>query len=402
MIQDKLGRLSRHITTSPKSFQEVTENERYRKAAESIRGELCSYSNGSYIKTVTNLDEAYAHGRMMIPDLKVRKPLKRTHFYDTNDERLLEPDKLLFFDMETTGLGGSGTVPFLIGFGSIKDNGFQVRQYFLPDYPDEEAMLEAVHAEINSDTIIVSYNGKAFDMPILTDRMILHRVERNLEYADHIDLLHTARRLYRRRLQHCTLTNIERNVLGFYRHDDIPGHLVPSVYFNWLTTTDTTNLDKVIEHNHNDIVSLFFLMHHIAGVRESPTEHITEPDDILSLARILEARREHTSVYRILESFADISWGYKRYDILFLQSLAFKRCGKYLEAVTLWEKIAESSAPEAFWAIIELAKYSEHRAKDFKEALKHALQAREICPTRPTLQADVQKRVNRLHRRISK
>lgn len=401
MLRDKLDRLSRHITSSREIPEEGVDCDRYRKLAGILNGEVYSFSNGSFVKIVADFEETYTHGRAMILDLELLSSFKREHFYAAESDRLIDPRNLLFFNMETTGLGGSGTVAFLIGFGSIKGNGFQVRQYFLPDFPDEEAMLEAVREKINSETVIVSYNGKSFDMPILTDRMIIQRVERNLEYADHIDLLHIIRRMYRRRLRDCTLTNVEDRVLDFHRDSDIPGHLVPSVYFNWLSTTDPDLLDKVAQHNCNDIVSLFFLMHHISGIYDDPSEKISEPDDILSLARILERRREHENVYRMLESFDDITRSHGRFDILFLQSLSCKRSGRISEAVGLWRKIVGRDTPEAFWAGLELAKHFEHRIKDVKEALRYALDARKICPPRPSLKTDVARRIDRLNRKIS-
>jgi len=338
----------------------------------------------------------------MIIDLENPAAFVRGHFYDTDRDRTFDPRNFLFFDMETTGLGGSGTVAFLIGFGSIDANGFQVRQYFLPDFPDEEAMLEAVRKEITPDSVIVSYNGRAFDMPILADRLIIQRVERNLEYADHIDLLYPTRRLFRRRLQDCTLSNVERNVLDFHREDDVPGYLVPSIYFNWLATYEMEMLAKVIEHNINDIVSLFFLMHRISEIQVKPQEKISEPDDVLSLARIMENRREHENLCKMLESFDDITWGHRRFDILYLQSLSYKRSGKFAEAVELWTRIVRNKSPEAFRASIELAKYFEHRAKDPQTALNYALGAEENCPSISSLQSDVRKRINRLTAKISR
>jgi hypothetical protein len=177
---------------------------------------------------------------------------------------------------------------------------------------------------------------------------------------------------------------------------------VPSIYFNWLSTTGTDLLDKVAEHNLNDIISLFFIMHHISGVRERPADKISEPDDILSLARILERRREHDNLCRILERFDDITWGHERFDILYLQSLSYKKGGRFSEAVALWEKIASNSTTESFLAGIELAKYYEHRAKDMRKALHFARCAKAICPPQARFRDDVLKRISRLNQKLSR
>jgi uncharacterized protein YprB with RNaseH-like and TPR domain len=402
MLNDKLDRFSDQIGRKKKNSSKSKTPSRYEKIAGYLNGELLVDPTGSYVKITTDLDETYAHGLLMIDDLIPPAPLKRCYFDWSDDFSEYDPHKLLFFDMETTGLGGSGTVAFLIGFGSITGNGFQVRQYFLPDFPDEETMLEAVRAEIGQDTIIVSYNGKAFDLPILTDRMIIQRVERNLVFAEHIDLLNTVRRLYRRRLRDCTLGNVEEKILDFYRYDDIPGYLVPSIYFDWLNTDKTDQLEGVVEHNRNDIISLFFLIFQIAGIMENPSNNISEPDDILSMAKIFERRREHQNVYELLENFDDITRSHDRYDILTLQALSYKRSGCWAEAAAMWEKIISGRSEEAFSAYIELAKYNEHKIKDFKKALGLAREALKLCPPRPGFKDDLHKRINRLNGKILK
>ncbi len=402
MLHNKLDRFSNQIAGNKNNTPMGDTLSRYDKIAACLDGERIADSVGTYIKITTDLNETYAHGRFMIDDMLPPTPLEKRYFDWSDATDKLDPRKLLFFDMETTGLGGAGAVAFLIGFGSITENGFQVRQYFLPDFPDEETMLEAVRAEIKPDTIIVSYNGKAFDLPILTDRLIIQRVERNLQYADHIDLLNCVRRLYRRRLRDCTLSNVEQKILDFYRCDDIPGYLVPSIYFDWLNTDKTEQLKGVVEHNRNDIISLFFIIYQIASVLENPSDKISEPDDILSLAKIFERRREHKNVYRLLENFDDITLAHERYDILYLQSLSYKRGGHLEKAAGLWENIIVGRSSEAFWAYIELAKYNEHKIKDFKKALRMAEAAQKVCPLRPCLRQDLQRRIDRLTGKLAK
>jgi len=400
MLRDKIDRFSNQISGKKSNSPKNNVPERYEKIATCLNGKLINQGGGSYVKITTDFDETYAHGRCMITDLFPLSPLKRQYYDWSDDITDLDPSKLLFFDTETTGLGGSGTVAFLIGFGSITKHGLQVRQYFLPDFPDEETMLEAVRAEIKPDTIIVSYNGKAFDIPILTDRMIIQRVERNLQFAEHVDLLNTVRRLYSRRLRNCKLSNVEQKILDFYRYDDIPGYLVPSIYFNWLNTDKTDQLDGVVEHNRNDIISLYFIIYQIAKVLENPAETVSEPDDILSLAKIFERRREHRNVCNLLEDFDDITLAHERYDILTLQAMSYKRSGCWTEAVEIWEKIILGRSAETFAAYIELAKYCEHKAKDFKTALKLSEAALKVCPSRTCLKNELHKRIKRLNGKI--
>jgi len=371
---------------------------RYYTVADALGGELCTVSGGSFLKIVSDFHGEHRCGDKSIRELDSSK-LRHELFTNDYNTGAISPDSLLFFDMETTGLGGSGTVPFLIGFGSLTADGFQVRQYFLPDYPDESAMLEEARAEIKNDTVLVSYNGKAFDLPILTDRLILQRIERNLTFDAHIDLLHSVRRLFKRRLGDCSLSNIEREVLGFFRYDDLPGYLVPSVYFNWLSTEDPTDLKRVIRHNIDDIVSLYFLIDYIAEVRLNPMAAGLEPDDIFSLARILERRGEFLNLCDLISGYDQMIRTRGRFDLLFFQSISYKRAGHLEKAVTLWNDIAARGIPESFYARVELAKFYEHRARDFKTALNISLLAQSDCPETRYIHEELERRIRRLEKK---
>jgi uncharacterized protein YprB with RNaseH-like and TPR domain len=401
MLRDKLGRMSGHIVRPQKSPLCHPANRRYIHLADFLHGEVCSASNGTYIEIITDFPATYSHGPATLLEALDSVSFLNEHF-QYGAAGLLSLKKLLFFDMETTGLGGSGTVPFLIGCGSLTADGFQVRQYFLPDYPDEAAMLEAVRAEIKEDAIIVSYNGRTFDMPIFTDRLILHRIERNLAPAGHIDLLHSVRKIYRRRLKDCSLGNVEREILGYFRYDDIPGSLVPSVYFHWLATEEMSELARVLRHNVDDIVSLFFIMHNISEVMSNPIQNLGDPEDILSLAKILERRHENELLHKLLEEFHEIVWQRRRHDILMLHSLCCKRSNMWPKAVEIWEKIAQTDSPEAGLARIELAKYCEHRKKDMAAALHHAQSALETYRDDLRSMAALEKRLSRLQKKLSR
>lgn len=405
MLRDKLSKLDKHFKPSGKKKTEVKaddEYNRYQIARKLLGGELCELSSGTFLKIESNFDSVYKHGNLTINQLSESAPFRYAHFEQCDNQESVDLSRLLFFDIETTGLGGSGTVPFLIGFGSVIGDSFQVRQYFLPDYPDEAAMLEAVREEVTEETILVSYNGKSFDMPILIDRMIINRVERNLKIGGHIDLLHSARRLYRRRLQSCTLSNIERNILDFQRYGDVPGEMVPAVYFNWLNSMGTQLLGQVVEHNLNDIVSLYFLMYHIAMAQDNPGDRLIDADDIYSIAKIYEKRKQPDKVCQILANSFQIILDNKRYDIMFTQSLACKRSGRLDEAVSIWTKIADAENSQSFMALIELAKYYEHRKKDCVVALECTHRAQRACPARRYEKNEIVRRLARLEKKLAR
>jgi hypothetical protein len=308
---------------------------------------------------------------------------------------------ILFLDTETTGLGGAGTVPFLVGIGLLDQDGFRVEQYIIPDFSDEAAMLESIMAYLNPDATLVTYNGGAFDLPVLTTRMIVNRVARKLTYGRHIDLLHPTRRLFKRRLQDCSLTNVERELFQFYRKDDIPGYLVPSVYFDWLTEERTDSLKEVLEHNRWDIVTLGFLAVHLAEAFETNGESLDHIDDIHSLSRLHHRRKNITRVLSLNERINDLASETPSDDVLFFHAQSHKKAGDYRQAVPLWQQLSETSGRESYLACIELAMYYEHRDGNIPRAYEYANRAADYSNQTKRQKVLVNKRLKRLVTKLS-
>src|SRR5438552_5797900 len=175
-----------------------------------------------------------------------------------------------YFDTETTGLStGAGTVVFLAGLGHVEGATLVVRQLLLPDYPHEAALLRLVAAELAALPRVVTYNGRGFDLPLLTTRLTVHRLFREMAELPevHDDLLPVARRLYRRPLGGARLADVEFGVLGVVRNADCPGSEVPSRYFGYLRGGSPELLSDVLDHNLQDIVSLALLEAEIVRMR---------------------------------------------------------------------------------------------------------------------------------------
>lgn len=164
------------------------------------------------------------------------------------------------FDLETTGLsGGAGTVAFLAAFARpAADGGVHIRQYFMEDYPAEPAFIAALDEELALAAPLVSYNGSSFDLPLYRGRCIMNGIRPRLPWAA-IDLLHTARRLYKRPLGDCSLGSVERAVLGMERGPDLPGALVPEAYFRFLREGYHDELGLAMDHNAADVRALLEL-----------------------------------------------------------------------------------------------------------------------------------------------
>jgi uncharacterized protein YprB with RNaseH-like and TPR domain len=180
--------------------------------------------------------------------------------------------RMLFIDLETTGLaGGAGTYAFLVGFGWFEDASFRVRQFFLTSYAAEQVLLEEVTALAAQAGVLVSYNGKTFDLPLIETRFLFHRMAPPFGGLTHLDMLHLARRLWRPRTtgesleregqSHttCRLSAVEESVLGHVRQGDVPGFEIPSRYFHYVRTGDARPLDEVFEHNRLDLLALAML-----------------------------------------------------------------------------------------------------------------------------------------------
>jgi len=284
-LTEKLNRLKNHLGDNSQSKPRVNIPARYTAFAKTLGGELITTEIGNYCLIRSLFPVGYKHGNHKITRAGLKEALPVAAFNTTGSYALVNPKSLLFVDTETTGLGGSGTVAFLIGIGRITGDGFEVLQYLIPDYGDETAMLENIFEMFSDKISVVTFNGASFDLPLIKERLIINRVGRKLKYQHHLDLLHSSRRLFKRRLKCCNLTNLERELFEFHRKDDIPGYLVPSVFFDWLNNEDLTSMNAVIEHNRLDIVSLFFLSGLISEAYMSQGKSLEHSEDLHSLSR---------------------------------------------------------------------------------------------------------------------
>jgi len=199
----------------------------------------------------------------------------------------VDPKRALYFDTETTGLGGgAGVLAFLVGIAWFDDQLQLHAEQFLLRSPAEEApLLEAFAERLEACELLVSYNGKAFDLPLLNGRMVMNRRAKLPDRA-HLDLLHIARRLHKSRLGPCRLIGLEADVLGFERGPDIAGIDIAPRYAHFLRSGDESALEQVVEHNAWDVVSMAALV----GLYGEPFDLLHE-QDLVGLARTLKRAR---------------------------------------------------------------------------------------------------------------
>ena len=308
------------------------------------------------------------------------------------------PHEWAFVDTETTGLaGGTGTCAFLIGVGSIGRDGFRVRQFFMRDYGEEASQLDALDRHLKQFRVMITYNGKSFDQPLLETRYRMNRVRPPFTRLEHLDLLHGARRLWKLRFESCRLVDLENQILGFERAGDIPGALIPYVYFEYLRSRQAARLLAVFEHNALDILTLACLTgivpHAFKDPENVPLRHGSE---MTGLARWLDAAGDLEAARSLLRRAIQASL---RDDLLFRAMWDLARLERKLDAETaalaIWEDLASARNPFRVQAMEELAKHYEHRAKDRQTALRWTRAAREIEDS-----PELQNREARLLKRI--
>jgi len=314
-----------------------------------------------------------------------------------------------FLDIETTGLsGGTGTYAFLVGIARYEADHFNMAQFFLRDPSEEPAHLLAVENFLAPCEVLVTFNGKAFDAPLLATRFITHGWRFPLANVAHLDLLHLARRLWRDRLPNRALGNLEVEILGLPRtSDDIPGWLIPEMYFDYIHTGDARPLANVFYHNAVDVISMVSLLDHIAYLLDDPIHaQIDHALDLFAITRLYDELgrwEEAIPLYRL--AIQRLEEDINRQEAIRRLSLLFKRRGEWESALELWQQAAEA---QQLYAYEELAKYHEHNSRQHHEALHWTLTALELVNTpayphseRIAWQPEFQHRLERLKRKVS-
>jgi uncharacterized protein len=279
------------------------------------------------------------------------------------------PGDLFFFDTETTGLGGgAGNTIFLLGYASIREDSVVLKQHILPQPGAEVALYQSFLEEIDYTTL-VTYNGKAFDWPQVKTRHTLVRSHvPKLPSFGHFDLYHAARRMWKHKIERMKLSIVEKEILGFERKDDIPGYLAPMIYFDFIERKHPEGLLGVMKHNELDILSLITLYTHLS-FQLLGVDNKRSPRETFEVGRWYSYLGDREKAE---ENFVSIAVGNEMDAILAKHALAFeyKRNGNYKDAVVLWGETAKYGKSDTrIEAYMELAKFYEHKSKDFQNAL---------------------------------
>lgn len=280
-------------------------------------------------------------------------------------------EEFVFLDTETSGLaGGTGTFVFLVGLGYWKNDQYHLVQLFLREPDEEPAFLTALEEHLTPFKVLVTYNGKSFDAPLLNNRFVLNGFQSPVKKKHHIDLLSLTRRIWRNRLDDRSLSNLEHEILNLTRSaDEIPGWMVPQIYFEYLQTLNASPLQGVFYHNQIDILSLSALFVHLTQLLENPlAAENPQSLDLIAIARLYEELGDYARAFQLYEASLEIGLP----THFFIQTLyrfanLHRRTGQPKEALNLWLKAAEYNEVDA---CIEIAKFYEHQQKAYSQAIE--------------------------------
>lgn len=360
----------------------------------------------------------HRHGRLTLMDHVLPDPALWQDVLTPGAGPGERSQRALFIDLETTGLaGGAGTYAFLVGCAWFEGCTFRVQQFFLSSYAAERVVLQALAELAGSTRLVVSYNGKSFDLPLIETRFLFNRMETPFAGVPHLDMLHPARRLWRAEEEPsvastaagCRLTSLEQTVCGHVREGDVPGFEVPARYFHYVRTGDPRPLEGVLEHNRLDLLSLAFLTSRAAQLVEEGPVAVRTAREALGLGRLYERAGIHGKARACFARGVGLDGGCAlpgddatMADLLRAYALVCRRERHYADAAVAWGRLISlpGCPPHLVREGTEaLAIHHEHRLRDPRAA--HAFARRSLpLQSSSTRKQALQHRLARLDRKL--
>ena len=315
--------------------------------------------------------------------------------------------RCLFLDTETTGLsGGAGTVAFLVGVGYVEGDALVIEQLMLREYADEPALLDRLGRRMADFDSVCTFNGRNFDMPLLETRFTMNRMREQWKALENLDLLYPSRRAWKLRLGSCRLCNIESEILGMPREDDLPGSEVPARFFQFLKTGEEALLEDIVRHNRQDIATLAKLLVRLCAVNDRP-ELLSDQRDLFSMGKSLERQGELKTARELYRASARPrpagtlaalsgeriagSANWRLYGLC-------RKSGDWTGAEeVLLQMLRRRQMPGT--VCVELSKLWEHRRRNYPKALEYALQSEKYPDGEPAER--LAKRLDRIRRKMT-
>jgi len=401
-LRRKIARIDRKYAEGPPApvIQAPTDTRPSRYFIEQwMSGEVVETPHGKHFETERLYERHRRHGSMDISDL-IELPEDLLVALSGGDALPSPPARWAFLDTETTGLaGGSGTVAFLIGVGRITPEGFRVRQFFMRDHGEEASLLHALAGHLAQFDVLITYNGKTYDQPLLETRFRMARARPPFERLAHVDLLHGARRLWKLRLESCRLVELESRILGVEREGDLPGEMIPYVYFEFLRTQQAWRVVPIFHHNAVDILTTACLTAVVPLAHRAPdATPFAHGADLIGLARWFLKAEQCEQALGLMRRAVDLGLA----DHLLFRALwdiaaIEKRLGREDAALAVLADLAASRNPYRVPALEALARHYEHRERNYSMALDLVKDARGLQDSE-----NLRRREVRLERRLAR
>jgi uncharacterized protein YprB with RNaseH-like and TPR domain len=430
-LTSRLRSIVRPPNSAPRELTYEPDTGRYEatididRVADVLGGQVVTNKHGRALVIDRRYESDRFHGTRRVGDC---------HLDDGDLLRLLDPglqpfdgvgERTLFVDLETTGLsGGAGTVAFLVGVGWFDLGAFQVRQFLLTSYAHERALLCAVAECFGATSLLVTYNGKTFDVPVMETRWLFHRMPLPLESVRHFDMLHPARRLWRAREDTakdpsgeggCRLGTLERVLCDVRRVGDIPGMDIPARYFRFLRSGDARPLEPVLEHNRLDLISLAAVCAHAVELVDEGTTRCRDAAEALALGRVYERAG---CVDKAMDAYRHAASDSSAHidvvlEAIYRLGLRLRRDRRFAEAADCWRRLLELKQPRLGrrsellvplrqYAVEALAIHHEHRERDYEGAKELTLRLLEECDEARPKTESTRHRLARLEKKIAR
>jgi uncharacterized protein YprB with RNaseH-like and TPR domain len=371
-LSDRLKSLGFKVASEVKSAP----NKERVPLEEIISAEVLSNTQGSFLNRSSFFPSGYQHGKVIFPEnITSEKVQQAARLKNSN----IPLSSMIFLDTETSGLsGGSGSFAFLVGIGWFSGLGFHLHQFIIRDPSEESAMLLHLSNVIKPESVFVTFNGKSFDIPLLANRFIVNRLPASFRENAHVDVLHLSRKLWKNQLMSCALKDLEREILEMERsEEEVPGWMIPDIYFEYLRTGVADKLSNVVYHNAQDIVSLVALFIFISNLLEKNSDlDYCSSSDLFGIGKILfDMGSLDTSEKVLKKSLERSKSNIEKIDALNLLGKLLKSDQRWQNAVQYW---IEAGNYGDLGACIELAMYYEHKTGEINSALFWTNRAKQL------------------------
>ncbi|MBP9023101.1 MAG: ribonuclease H-like domain-containing protein [Spirochaetes bacterium] len=315
---------------------------------------------------IVRKESFYSFDDIKIDEVSFKRSMKSYLSMNGFDDSI-ELHEILFLDLETTSLSiAAGSIPFLTGFAYFDSDTLIVEQIFIEDISREKNYLDYLLPFFANAKAVATFNGASYDVPLIKNRYMLSRVYGFPMKIPVIDILIPVRRIFKKLYESLSLGSLEKNILGFEREDDIPGFLIPDVYFSFQRSGETDRIAAVAEHNAVDIVSMIRVFSIVSSIYESASNRdfsMIDTDHMKNLASSLFAK----DIDLFLDMADFLGDSILDDENLFQKfSIALKRENDYEKAAEYWK------SNMTLFSLNELAKYEEHKTSNYIKALEYS------------------------------